>query len=187
MKTKILLLIGFLLIGINAHSQIFSKIWNELKETGFYVGFGFDPKMAYEGPGYSYTDKEHTFHWSAEVGFDQEHLRFSMIYEEHHEIDYAKWTYIKVDYKLQDFIFENLDAYAGLETSMIYRSGNIGWYWVDVEESNSFGVNVELKYNITERFSVGASYSVFTAEHALIEDDKFVRDEGMIIVYYKFL
>lgn len=170
--------------------------------NNFYVGFGFDPRMAIEGPNYSYTDKESTLHWHLEAGWDFDFnddygLRIGVGYSEHHEINYKKITIPKVDFIVRDlFGIDGVDQYTGIELSTIYRTGipykvnggvgETGRVYYHNPDSYSAGVNIEYKYNFTDKFSIGAKYSYFIAEGVLIKEGKFMRDEGTITAYYKF-
>jgi hypothetical protein len=182
---------ALILLGTtNSNAQFFKDFFDKL-----YVGFGVDPKMVLEGPGHNYTDKNSTFDYEVYFGFEDDideynGFRFTMAYQSHHEINFDKWTVPKIDWKLRNHLLwmevEGFNQYAGVEFSIIYRGGDVGWYWVDVEKSLSVGANFELAYNITEQFSVGASWNSFLSEKELIQDDKYLRHEGRINVYYKF-
>lgn len=174
-----------MLLSITANAQFLETLTQDL-----YIGIGFDPKMAIEGPGYSYDGKSSTFNYEVRLGWEQDlndivgsGIRIEVSYEDHHEINYYKITLPRIDYKLNDFILRNLDGYAGIEISTIHRKTNS---YVRNEKSFSFGVNFELQYHIADRYAIGVGTNWFLAEHALIVEDKITRYDTMVSLYYKF-
>jgi hypothetical protein len=127
-----------------------------------YIGYGIDPMMLAEGPGYSYTDLTSTYHWSLELGWEDDisqnsGIRIGMVFSDHDAIAYRKWTFFKADYKLRNNLFwlldvQGLNQYAGMEISHIsrrnipYPIGPSGIQLYHNPQSLSLGINIETQY-----------------------------------------
>jgi hypothetical protein len=159
--------------AINPVSLDSIKINKLHKESSFFIEFAFDPKMSLKGPGGSYERKT-SFHYNVGLGYQTDRVRVSSIYSSHKYIDYTKFTYVKVDYKV--FKFQKIDLMAGVEMSKIFRKDS---------DTSSLGVNLESTMHVTKNISVGLRWSTFMAEEALINDGKPLRSEGLIVLYYK--
>ena len=149
--------------------------------------------MALQGP---YHNKKNdigaTFNGEFKAGVETPSFRFGMYYEIHPAINYSKWTWLAVDYKITDFPFENFALYVGVETSVIYRKFDNAWYgdpnnWRKHQSSNIFnpGANVELQYRLYKKLYLGAGVNIFRAEQVLIDDGKNIRWDGMVSLYWK--
>ena len=147
----------------------------------FYLGAAIDPKMAYQGPGGNYTETS-SLNFELRLGVETETFRVGINHELHETIGYKK-TVLILEYKLSDFIFENLDAYAGVEAGVIFRKDSDRW-----KGKSHFlnpGVNFELQYPIFQNLYAAVNCNIFRAESTLIETGKQIRWDAMAGLYLK--
>ena len=153
--------------------------------TGQYISFKYDPKMTFVGLGHDYGD-EKAFNWEIEAGYEFKDFRFSMSWEENHQIKYKKLTWLKLDLIFNDkllwFDTERFNQFAGIETSVIYRADQRHF---NTENSLSAGINIELEYRLLKFLYVGCQLNYFIAEATLKRDEKDMRVEGMLFIKYK--
>jgi hypothetical protein len=181
MKTKITLLMLFVTMAISAQVEPF-------------FGFSIDPKMAIEGPYKGKTnDIGTTFNGEFKVGVEFDNLRYTMMVEIHPAINYTKWTWIALDYKITDFPIKRFGTYVGLESSVIYRTNSNpdptdGNNYKRHQSTRAFnpGVNLEFQYRVYKTFYLSSGINVFGAEEALTRYDKYIRWDWMIGGYIKF-
>ena len=170
MKTLTLLL----LLSLTATSQvtIFGKA-------------SVDPKMAIQGahpdnPEYS----DSSLDYELQFGLEFNSFRVSTAYQSHKEINYSKYTFLMVDYMLKDFPLKNINCYAGVEWSSIFRTDLQGWR-EDQSSMWHWGVNAEMQWMILNNLGVGAHLNVFRAEPELTRYGKNIRYEVMIGIIFK--
>ena len=159
-----------------------------------FFGFAFDPKMAMEGPYKGKTnDIGTTFNGEFKIGVDFDDFRYTMMVEIHPAINYTKWTWIALDYKMVDFPVKRFGTYMGLESSTIYRTNSNP----DYSDGNNYkrhqstgafnpGANLELQYRVWRKTYLSANVNVFRAEEALTRYGKYVRWDAMLGCYVKF-
>lgn len=183
MKTKVTILAMLLLatMAITAQVQPF-------------IGFSIDPKMALVGPYHGkVNDIGTTFDGEFKIGVEFDSFRYTMMLEAHPAIDYTKWTWIALDYKIEDFPFKRFGTYIGLESSVIFRTNDNPDYtdgnnYKKHQTTRAFnpGVNAELQYRVWKTFFVSGGVNAFGAEEALTRYGKYVRWDAMLGIYVKF-
>ena len=134
-----------------------------------------DPMMVIQGP-HKGDDRfaEHSLDIEIQAGVEvDKSIRISMMYQIHNEINYSKWTLLAVDYILDDFPLKNINCYAGVEISTIYR-----WFDnINPTDPNNylkkeatimrFGLNAEIQWMPFDNIGVSSNINYFTSEHEL--------------------
>ena len=164
----------------NKHIQVIETIEKDTvsapikrKLTGLIFEFAVDPMTSFAKTKGSFK-RGTSFHYNVGIGYERDRIRISSIYSSHKHIDYTKFTYIKVDYKL--FELDKVNLLVGVEMSYIYRKK---------ETNSSLGINLEAGIDISRRINIGLRWNTFLAEDMLIDDGKGLRNEGFILLHYK--
>ena len=182
MKNLTLLLLLFTSVTFSQGVQVIGKI-------------SLDPKMLIEGP-HEGNDNFASSSLDMELQFGVEFAkrwRVSVAYQSHKEINYKKYSWLMIDYKLiripirinNHKIFIN--SYLGIEGSAIFREfPNAG----PTEKSSQssmwhYGGNAELEIMITENVGLSSVFNYFRAEPALTRYGKKYRYEVMIGINIK--
>ena len=181
MKTKVTILMIFLVIGINTNAQV-----------KFYSKVSLDPKMLTQGP---HPDNKDFASSSLDIEIQggieiEKNFRFSMAYQSHEEIEFRKFSYAMLDYGLIDLPFKNINCYIGIEAFSTFRqfpdAKPTDTYWRTKEASPFLlGANAEIQYMPFNNLGLSGNLNLFRAEPALTRYGKEIRWEVMIGVVFK--
>jgi hypothetical protein len=170
------------------------------QDIELFFGLSVDPKMLINGHGYGYeAGQESSLDFEIKAGWikhlNHDHaVRIGMFYEVHKNINFRKWTFLAADYVLKDrllwFKANGFSQSAGLEIGVIYRIHPDASFdqpdnYIRVVSSETYGVNAELQYSITDNVSVGTGVNAFAAEYELKRYGKKYRWDAMVSVYLK--
>ena len=150
-----------------------------------YVKGSVDPKMLIQGAhpdNDEYSDS--SLDYELQFGLEFNSFRVSTAYQSHKEINYSKYTFLMVDYMLKDFPLKNINCYAGVEWSSIFRTDLPGWR-KDQSSMWHWGFNAEIQYMPFDNIGISSHINMFRAEPELTKYGKYVRYEVMIGIVLK--
>ena len=141
-----------------------------------YTSFKFNPKIAFLGLGNLSIENNKAFNWELEAGIELDKIRFSLTYEENHQIGYSKLAWVKSDWIIRNKIFginwlrvNGFNQYIGGEISVITL---IKHDWRGYVSMFCFSPSFEIQYEFSRDFygvvKYNYPYNHFSIRHGLM-------------------
>ena len=157
-----------------------------------FIKANFDAKMAMEGPhegNDNYADS--SFDWELQGGIEfKTKWRISIAYHEHNEINFRKFTWLILDYRVIQLPIKlgkyqsNLNTYIGIEGSWVERTELPGWRKTQASMWH-YGANAEIQWMFLPNVGTTGTLNWYRAEPELTRYGKDHRWEVMIGLVFK--
>lgn len=178
-RNKLLSICVLLMLSFFANAQTYGKKWSEKDPVKYaFVSIAFDARHAVSGS--NQTDNKPSLDFIAQIGANYHNVEVAIEYEDHSALKPKFQRYaVLVGYSFD--LTQDFSLYNGVSFGCINRAGNTSFF--------SFGYNGELRYDLSDKFILGARLNV--QERKDIEfycsdcDSKKWVSSGFISLYYK--